>query len=496
MFPSLAKKIALAVVAVILLCGGSFLYFAHRTGFSILEEQAEVKASGIAAFVREYLRNEGTRGTEAGVQRILSIAASGSDVIDAFVLAGDGTVLWRAKADERPGRLPLGQFHEIAGKPGELIQSVEESGGRFAYVLLPLPAAGPVVDTAQAAAAPGRYFGMKVAVDDLRAFALRHRTINILMTVFTFLALGVIFFIALSILVIRPINRLHAHMGMIGEEIHDLERGAQKPFPLLSGPPRNDEIAGLSDGFNKLLQRLNRANARVFELHQGQLEQADRLATTGEMAASMAHEIKNPIAGVLAAVQVFDGETAAADPKKEILAEMMVQLGRVNHAVNDLLSYARPSAPVPERFSLNELIQKTLTLFSQQSKGNRISISAHLTGDLLMISADRKQFQQVLWNILLNAVQAVEGEGSVNVRSMAENHSVVVQVSDTGKGISPEQLSRVFQPFYTTKHKGTGLGMTISKRIVEQHRGSISVSSEPGRGTTVTITLPREEPGR
>jgi signal transduction histidine kinase len=491
MFPSLAKKVALAVVGVILLFGGTFLFFAHRTGYSILEGQAQLKAQGIAGLVREFLLHANGPGRDARIENILSIAAAGSDVVDAFVLKEDGTLLWNAKPGNLPGRLPLDQFHEIPGKTGEKILSVEERDTSYEYIVLPLFPSESRLDTAAVPSVLRGYFGMKVAMDDLRAFALRHRTTNILMTVMTFLGLGIIFFVALSVLVIKPIGALHAHIRKVGDDIREIGQETRKVFPLLPEPRTHDEIADLWGEFNHLLTRLNEANGRLFDLHQSQLEQADRLATTGEMAASMAHEIKNPISGVLAAVQVFDSETGTDDPRKEILAEMMVQLGRVNHAVNDLLSYARPSPPALEEFSLNELIQKTIGLFSQQTKGQEISISSDLTGAQLLISADRKQLQQVLWNILLNAVQALDGAGSVSVRSMKDNSSAVIQVSDTGKGMSADQINRVFQPFFTTKHKGTGLGMTISKRIVEQHHGTISIASEPKRGTTVTILLPQ-----
>jgi signal transduction histidine kinase len=481
MFPSLARKVALAVVVVILLFGGTFLFLAHRTGYSILEGQAQLKAQGIAGLVREFLLHANGPGRDARIENILSIAAAGSDVVDAFVLKEDGTVLWNAKPGKLPGRLRIDEFHEIPGRTGEKILSVEENDTSFEYIVLPLRS-DPGLDTATVPGVLRGYFGMKVAMDDLRAFALKHRTTNILMTVMTFLGLGIIFFVALSVLVIKPIGALHSHIRKVGDDIRDIGPDARKTFPLLPEPGSHDEIADLRGGFNDLLSRLNEANARLFDLHQSQLEQADRLASTGEMAASMAHEIKNPIAGVFAALQVFDGETDANDPKKEILAEMMTQLARVNHAVNDLLSYARPSPPTIEEFSLNELIQKTISLFSQQTKGKGISITADLTGARLLIAGDRKQLQQVLWNILLNAMQAFDREGTISVRSMHDDSSAVIQVSDTGRGMPADQIGRIFQPFFTTKHKGTGLGMTISKRIVEQHRGTISVASEPKRG--------------
>jgi signal transduction histidine kinase len=169
----------------------------------------------------------------------------------------------------------------------------------------------------------------------------------------------------------------------------------------------------------------------------------------------------------------------------------MVQLDRINHAVNDLLSYARPSPPMFEEVCINEVIQKTLSLLMQQANSRMISFSHDLPSERIVMSADRKQFQQVLWNICLNGLQSMESGGKLSVVLRSVNATTIrIQIRDQGRGIPAEQLVRVFQPFFTTKHKGTGLGMTISKRIVEQHGGSITLDSVVDRGTTVTIDLP------
>jgi signal transduction histidine kinase len=261
-------------------------------------------------------------------------------------------------------------------------------------------------------------------------------------------------------------------------------------FPLLPDPSHKDEIADLSRDFNTLVRNLNEANAKLFEVHQSQLEHADRLASTGEMAASIAHEIKNPLAGILGAVQVFDSEVTDDDPKKEILSEMKVQLERMNHAVNDLLSYARPAQPVFEPVRLHDLIKKIVTLLPHQFKEKNIVIKEELSPDTILIHADKKQFQQVMWNIVLNGMQAMDHGGVLTIRTGTADGKVTITIKDTGKGIPPDQVERVFKPFYTTKHKGTGLGMTISRRIIEQHNGSILVRSTVGTGTIVEILLP------
>jgi len=236
---------------------------------------------------------------------------------------------------------------------------------------------------------------------------------------------------------------------------------------------------------------LNETHARLQQVHDLQLEQAHRLATTGEMAASIAHEIKNPVAGIIGALQVLESENVFSDSHRDIIAEMQIQLERVNQAVNDLLSYARPAPPMFGKVDLHELIKKTAAMLSHQMVEKNIEVSLNLAGSSPEIRADGKQLRQLLWNIILNAMQAVPSGGKVAINTSRGNTVFTVQISDNGKGMPEEVLAHIYEPFFTTKHKGTGLGMTISKRIIEQHKGGIEVESRIDRGTAVTITLPQ-----
>ena len=494
-FPSLAKKIALAVTVVSLIAGTAFVYFAQRTGYAMLEQQAQAKAHGVTDLLRAMLERVMMEGKSDQLQQALSSATAYPDIIDASILRTDGTVAVTAKAGGKHGRFPLEELREIPGTGGERFMSVRERDSLFEYVVTPI-LKKPECNRCHKEAEPLRgYFAMKIAMDDVRALALQHRTVNIVMTVLTFGGLGVIIFLAVSFLVIRPLGRLHSHVRRIEGGMGQLESGEKTRFPLLPERESTDEIGDLCRDFNNLVKGLNAANDKLFESHQAQLEQADRLATTGEMAASIAHEIKNPVAGVLGALQVFDGETSGDDPRKEIIAEMVVQLQRINHAVDDLLRYARPVPPHFEEADLNDLIQKTVSLLSSQVNGKAISIVQQLSADPPMLSADKKQLQQVIWNLILNGIQAIESAGTVSVRTSRGDSSVQLAISDTGKGISPEHIERIFKPFFTTKHKGTGLGMTITRRIIEQHDGTIAIQSTPGKGTTVSVTLPNHHEG-
>jgi signal transduction histidine kinase len=313
---------------------------------------------------------------------------------------------------------------------------------------------------------------------------------NILMTVLTFGGIGAVISGALLLLVIRPVARLRLQMRSLQGQLDEVERGRELNFAPLELSRGDDEISGLIVTFNALVHRLNVAHAGLRDLHQKQLEHADRLATTGEMAAGMAHEIRNPLAGVLGALQVIDAEMPETDANKPIVQEMMVQMERMNLAVNDLLAYARPTPPKFDTTDLNGILDRTLSILNSQVRKRNIAVEASLDRSLPFITADKKLLQQLLWNLILNALQAMEAGGRLTVSTAGDDAEVTVRIRDTGRGIPERDLANIFKPFYTTRHQGTGLGLTISRRIVEAHGGTLTLESAENSGTTCTVRLP------
>ena len=492
LFPSLGKKVAFAFIITFFVAGSTFVYFAHQTGFIMLQKGAQTKAHSIAEFGKAFLEDIMMSGKSDQLHSVLERIVAANQASDILILNTDGTIALGAKQKEEIEKLPLERFIAIPQYPGDKFLFVNEGGSLFEYVMTPIIKRPPCYRCHTDPDSTRGFLAVKLSMDDVRSVALEHRTINILMTAITFAGLGGVLFTALLFLVIRPVKKLHKQITQVEKQLEQFERGGKVTFSELEIPRSSDEITVAMKSFNNLIRRLNAANANLNELHQSQMEHADRLASTGEMAAGIAHEIKNPIAGVLGALQVFDDETPANHDRKEIYAEMIAQLERVNHAVNDLLTYARPTPPVFEQSNLNDLIKRTISLLSQQIKQKKIVISTSFDSDSINLLADKKLLQQVFWNILLNAVQAIEKEGEILVSVVEVNTMVKIQVQDTGKGITQEELVHVFQPFYTTKHKGTGLGMTISKRIIEQHQGTITLYGEPGKGTTVTIIFTKK----
>ena len=160
------------------------------------------------------------------------------------------------------------------------------------------------------------------------------------------------------------------------------------------------------------------------------------------------------------------------------------------YILSDLLDYARPRAPEFHATDLNATAERAVSLARQQVLSRPIQIELITGRDLDSVGHDPAQIQQVLLNLLLNGIQALDGKGQIRVELASEDEFALIRVRDTGKGIAPEKLANIFRPFYTTKGGGTGLGLSLSRRIVESHGGKIEVASTPGQGTEFTVRLP------
>jgi signal transduction histidine kinase len=246
----------------------------------------------------------------------------------------------------------------------------------------------------------------------------------------------------------------------------------------------------------RLVQRLNRElesrQAHLQEVYQ-QLIHSDRLATVGELAAGLAHDLRNPLAGVSAALYVLSGQFTDDDSRKVLLGDIQSQIVRMNKTLTDLLLHARPPKPQYLALNVNDILQQSLWFLPVPS-GAGIDIVKLLAPDLPTLLADPSLLHQAFLNILVNARQAMPDGGRLTVTTAlcgdSAGKAVEVAIADSGPGISREHLARVFQPFFTTKTSGTGLGLAIAARIIEQHGGRITVQSEPGTGATFHVILP------
>jgi PAS domain S-box-containing protein len=223
-----------------------------------------------------------------------------------------------------------------------------------------------------------------------------------------------------------------------------------------------------------------------------QVLNAEKLASIGKLAAGVAHEINNPLGGILNCLYNLRKGSVTPERATEYLASMEEGLRRVQKIVRQLLDFSQQYDPELAPTEVNAVIERVLTLTSYAFEGTRVRLHRELGNELPPLLADRHMLEQVLMNLILNAVQAIRGEGRVTVRSGHDGSWCTIEVEDTGCGIPPDVLPKIFDPFFTTKGQGegTGLGLSVSLGIVERHGGEIAVKSQVGRGTTFTVRLP------
>ena len=221
-----------------------------------------------------------------------------------------------------------------------------------------------------------------------------------------------------------------------------------------------------------------------------QLARAESLAAMGELAAGLAHEIRNPLAGIRGAVQVIEESLPLDDSRREVIGEIKRQVARMDGTLTDLLSFARPRPPEPRRFQMNTLISDTIALLRREPQMKNVDIAEHLDPELPEVRVDPQQMQKVLFNVVHNAAQAMPDGGTLRIASWRQAGEVLLSFEDTGVGMSPEVLKQAFRPFFTTKTSGTGVGLSISQKIVEAHGGRLTGMSRLGEGSTFTISLP------
>ncbi|MDH5714967.1 MAG: ATP-binding protein, partial [Candidatus Aminicenantes bacterium] len=223
-----------------------------------------------------------------------------------------------------------------------------------------------------------------------------------------------------------------------------------------------------------------------------QLLQAEKLASLGFLAAGIAHEVNTPLTGISSYTQMLMREVDDSDPKSEILHKMEQQTFRASQIVNNLLNFARQSKGQFTELDVNQVITDTISLFEYQLRSSGIKLKLNLEDSPPPIRGDKGKLQQLLLNLLKNATESMPQGGELGISSKTENDSVLVSIRDTGAGIAKENLPKIYDPFFTTKkgRHGTGLGLSVSYGIIQEHSGSISVKSSLGKGTDFIIKLP------
>jgi signal transduction histidine kinase len=247
---------------------------------------------------------------------------------------------------------------------------------------------------------------------------------------------------------------------------------------------------------NKLIQAIARDISEQYALTD-KLVQADKLVLLGQLSAGVAHEIRNPLAAVNLNLQVLQRKILEGAPEYIYVKTALQGVDRISRIVEVTLNFSRPAVPDIQGFNLNQLVPVVLDLVAAALKRKEITVDLKLDEKLPKVAADAKQMQQVFINLITNAADAIKSKGTIYIHSYIEKggrigdgEMAVVAISDDGIGIPPEDLTKIFNPFFTRKPDGTGLGLPITQRILHQHSGVLDVDSKVGKGTTFYVKLP------
>jgi signal transduction histidine kinase len=284
-----------------------------------------------------------------------------------------------------------------------------------------------------------------------------------------------------AVLIEHPLQEIQEKMARLREG----DMGVSVSFAN-----QQDEIGDLGRNFNETVRQLRESREEVQRLYSTQMSRAEHLATLGELAAGLAHEIRNPLAGIAGVMEIIGQDLPASSPGRQVLQEVQQEIHHIDKIISDLLDYARPKPAQFRSADLFATAERAVALARQQVRSRPIQVRLTQEGELPPVVHDPGQIQQVLLNLLINSIQAMNGQGSVTVAMGREGDQVLARVKDTGQGIAPKDLDKLFRPFFTTKGQGTGLGLSLARRIVENHGGRIEVESTPGQGTEFKVWLP------
>lgn len=373
----------------------------------------------------------------------------------------------------------------VVDERGEVLASTVEGevGHRFAAVRQRLGVdASHLLDLAEPIRVAGREVGrvyLGLSTQGMRAELARIRNEGLLFIVAALLVGSAAAWL-LSFAVTRNLQRL-------GVAVRRISAGDREVRVVARG---RDEVGVLGRAFNGMLDSLNAASRAASVEHEKRVE-AERLACVGELAAGIAHEIRNPLAAVINSVSLLSEQELEADDRQKVRRILNDEAGRLQRILENFLHFSkvRESRPVPG--DLGSLIGEVITLFSQDPDvAGRVELVSRIEAGGERAVFDQDQLRQVLWNLMRNAVEAMPEGGTLKVEIEPSGaQRVAVRVCDTGSGIARDLLDRVMHPFVSSRKQGTGLGLSIVQRILVQHGSSLRVHSEPGKGTEVSFEL-------
>jgi len=512
-FKSLKSKILLSVIIVVVVIEGFFLYLNIRSLSTQILKKTEEEAFNLSETIRLSIRNAMMKDRRDEYQRIIDDVAQRKGIAEVRIFNKQGVITVSSDGNK---------VGTVVDKKAEACFGCHREDQ--AKVLLPSDSKTRIYHMEKQS-----LLGLINPIyNEPSCYPCHPRTTNVLGVLDTMISLegfeseraqiynrmivsGVVSVIVLSLLlsllltrfVNRPIDRLLAATT----------KAAGGDLDQTVGIRSRDELGELSQSFNTMISEIKRSRSAIEEWTQtleqrvrertqelqrvqDQLIHAGKMAALGELAAGVAHEINNPLTGVLTFSSLMLKKADENHPWRKDLENIVQQTTRCRNIVRGLLDFARQRKPDKKEWNVHTLLDNTLTLLEKQAPFQNIKIQKEFRPGIPMLFLDADQIQQVFMNILLNAADAMTANGgTLKIKTDFKNGMAEISFTDTGQGIAKEHLSKLFDPFFTTKQtgKGTGLGLAISYGIVQSHSGDIEVESEVGKGSTFRIKLPIEK---
>ncbi|MBI4525331.1 MAG: HAMP domain-containing protein [Deltaproteobacteria bacterium] len=477
---SLRVKMVVAIGAILLLVILVYALVAVQGQVQHLRNLARREAELIAAIAARATVRAMTDGKSDEVQALLEKISEGEADLVAIRIINDQGLILRSGQPEEIGKTLAAVA--LAAVPKTLWDYEAQSVAVFRPIHN-----GPACYACHSNEQPVLGFlNAAVSFPNITSEVTRNVGSIVLPALLALLTAGVLIALYFAFAIGRRIDDLSEAMSRV--QSGDLESKA---------PEENrDELGQLGKSFNAMVSRLAKAKRQIEDRHAEEVRRAENLASLGKMAAGVAHEINNPLAGMQNCVRTLAKKAGDDAQRKQYLTMLQEGLERIGRTVRQLLDFAREARPKIEETDLVVLVRRSLALLEHELVARKISFSLTMDSGLPPVLGDSQQLEQVFLNTLMNAVEAMPDGGAITISvGLSERRAgrfAEARVRDTGTGIPAHHLPQIFDPFFTTKEvgKGTGLGLSVSYGIVKAHGGSIDVESEIGKGSTFTVVLP------
>ena len=483
---SLTAKILIAVGITFAVVIAIYTFFVIRMQSTWWHERTQAQNLITATMVHEYLNGVMLSDRHTEMHGFLQQLKQSKEILRGRLIKRDGMIAFSTETQE-VGRARLDVPPELFTEHNILYGERFEHGKRVTVVMR------PVTNLSSCRRCHGNEDAIGAIVLDkslatAEASIATNRNLLIAYGIVIFILVSIVLWLLLVRLVSQPVSELLGQMSRVGQG--DLKARADYR--------RGDEIGQLAGGFNAMVINLETTTDQLHASHQKQIQQAGKLASIGELASGIAHEIRNPLAGIGAAVEVLAENQKGDAQFQEIAGEIRRQVNRLNTTLRDLLDFSRQREPEIVPCNICDIVKPMVALVRPDMQKHHIALVEQCPADLPFMCGDEPQVQQAVLNVLLNAIQAMPDGGTLTLsaevvdKTLKPGHprTLRLTVQDTGVGISAENRERIFSPFFTTKHRGTGLGLAITRTIMEKHNGKIFVESEPGRGTKFILEFP------